>query len=448
MKNFNPLGKGKQVEKTAAHILYKTLCVDTYTQYPYEKQSLGEEMYVINQVIGEYWKPRYLVDEKNKTAVEFMSLWTVLQTVTVDDIDWDTLQGLPEKAINQAKALDAEFPTFIRKYNGGVASVDWELNPDGYYYMDEDGFGMTNDKEITIYGYIDREGKTLVKFKAIKDFKELDIMEEEAKMNLKNKMITMKRKIKITAWTIAAIILLSGCVFGGLFLKNYLYEKFNPLFEETTIFPDGSRVCPTDTTFTVNGIEIKMIGVKGGKINCKGFRETIELNDFYIGETEVTQELWMSVMGDNPSSYNDSILCPVESIDLVECLEFVHKLDSVSGIKFYVQSYPEWLYVAHLGCRNANTSYYDDSMSWYKENSDDTTHPVKQKKPNALGVYDMVGNVSEWTISGSDPLFFVMGGSYETEKECCKIDAYDIYHAYIKTESTGLRLVCYPKISK
>lgn len=257
----------------------------------------------------------------------------------------------------------------------------------------------------------------------------------------------MKRKIKVAVWIIIAIIILVGCAIGGLLLKNYLYETLNPPFEETTIYPDDSRENPVDTTFTVNGIEIKMIGVKGGKINCKGLRETIELKDFYIGETEVTQELWMSIMGNNPSIHKDSILCPVEGIDLVECLEFVHKLDSVSGIRFYIQSYPEWLYVAHLGGKDANTSYYDDSTSWYKENSDNTIHPVKQKHPNALGVYDMVGNVSEWTISGSDPLFFVMGGSFETEKKNCKIDAHDVYHTNIKMGSTGLRLVCYPKKS-
>lgn len=258
----------------------------------------------------------------------------------------------------------------------------------------------------------------------------------------------MKRKIKITVWVIVTIILLFVCTIGGLLIKNYLYEILNPIFEETTIFPNDNRENPADTTFTVNGIKIKMIGVKGGKINCTGLRETIKLKDFYIGETEVTQELWMSIMGNNPSVYKDSVLCPVECVDLVECLEFVHKLDSVSGIKFYIQSYPEWLYVAHLGGRNANTSYYDNSMSWYKENSDSTTHPVKQKRPNALGVYDMVGNVSEWTISGSDPLFFVMGGSYETEKKSCKIDAHDVYHANIKMGSTGLRLVCYPDVEK
>lgn len=123
-------------------------------------------------------------------------------------------------------------------------------------------------------------------------------------------------------------------------------------------------------------------------------RKNIGLKDFYVAETEVTRELWTSVMGDNPSTYRDSIPCPVESIDLVEILEFVHKLDSVSGIRFYIQSYPEWLYAAHLGCRDANNSYYDDDMSWYKENSENTPHPVKQKKPNVLGVYEMVGNVS------------------------------------------------------
>lgn len=180
MKIFNLFDKSKQVEETAANVLYGTLSVDMFTQYPYEKQSLGEEMYVIKAVIGEYWKPCFLVDEKNKSAVKFMNFSTVLQTVTVNDIDWDSLQGLPEKAILRAQTLNALFPTFIGKYNKGVALVDWQLNPDGRYYMDEDGFGMTDDEEISIYGYIDREGKPLVKFKAISDFKELDAMEEEA----------------------------------------------------------------------------------------------------------------------------------------------------------------------------------------------------------------------------------------------------------------------------
>ena len=90
---------------------------------------------------------------------------------------------------------------------------------------------------------------------------------------------------------------------------------------------------------------------------------SVTLSSYYIGKYEVTQAEWKAIMGNNPSVHKDSILCPVEGIDLVECLEFVHKLDAVSGIRFYIQSYPEWLYVAHLGSRNTNTSYYDNCWS-------------------------------------------------------------------------------------
>ena len=70
----------------------------------------------------------------------------------------------------------------------GVARVDWQLNPDGRYYMDDDGFGMTDDEEIEIYGFIDTKGNVLVKFKAIKDRKELEVMRKEAEEIVKDRM--------------------------------------------------------------------------------------------------------------------------------------------------------------------------------------------------------------------------------------------------------------------
>ena len=81
-----------------------------------------------------------------------------------------------------------------------------------------------------------------------------------------------------------------------------------------------------------------MIGIRGGKIHCRGLRNEIELADFYLGETEVTQGLWKAVMGDNPSCHQDGDEFPAESVDLIDCLEFVCKLDSLSGIAFTIQS--------------------------------------------------------------------------------------------------------------
>ena len=76
--------------------------------------------------------------------------------------------------------MSFHFPSFIREFRNGVAQVDWQLNPDGRYYMDDDGFGMTDDEEIEIYGFIDTKGNVLVKFKAIKDRKELEVMRKKA----------------------------------------------------------------------------------------------------------------------------------------------------------------------------------------------------------------------------------------------------------------------------
>lgn len=252
----------------------------------------------------------------------------------------------------------------------------------------------------------------------------------------------MKRIGRISIGVITAVLLLA-CIIGGVWLVG----KLRSPFEKTTIFAEEGMVCPPDTTFIANGIQIKMIGIQKGKINCKGLKETIELNEYYIGETEVTQELWMAIMGYNPSMNKDSILCPVENVDLVECLEFIHKLDSITGVDFNIQTYPQWLYTAHLGVCDDASLYCDalDSVGWYKGNSGGKPHPVKQKKPNALGIYDIIGNVSEWTISGSDPLFVVAGGGYESDKSSCGIESHEFDHAHIKTGATGLRLVCYPK---
>ena len=175
-KKLNKIvGNGSLEEK-----LYKVLQADTYKTDLYQTWDLGEGMSVLHKNIMGWYKPRFVLNHNKKTAFEFMDSYETLVTVTEDDVDWSTLKKLPEDAIFRARRLSFHFPSFIRAFKNGVAQVDWQLNPDGRYYMDDDGFGMTADDEIEIYGFIDTEGKVIVKFQTINDYKDLERLRKEA----------------------------------------------------------------------------------------------------------------------------------------------------------------------------------------------------------------------------------------------------------------------------
>lgn len=146
-------------------ILYQNLTSPQYKTRPYYQSDLGEDMILVSQVIDEYIKPRYLMDCRTKRAVEFMDKAQRLLTVTDDDIDWRSLKRVKdEDAIDVARFRLFVYPGDISRYENGMAEVRWEINPDGRFYCDEDGFGMTGDVEINLYGVIDRKGKVVKKF--------------------------------------------------------------------------------------------------------------------------------------------------------------------------------------------------------------------------------------------------------------------------------------------
>lgn len=147
------------------------------------KNDLGEDMAEINVLMGRFWKPYYLLDHRAKKAYQWIDSEETLQTVTTDDIDWDALKAanVSDSILRRAERLSFHFPSFIYKFEDGFAEVKWQLNPDGMYYMDSDGYGMTDDDEFNIYGIIDRTGKVIVKFRPIKDYSALEDMKGEAK---------------------------------------------------------------------------------------------------------------------------------------------------------------------------------------------------------------------------------------------------------------------------
>ena len=160
----------------------------------------------------------------------------------------------------------------------------------------------------------------------------------------------------------------------------------------------------------VNGVKFNMMCVEGGTFMMGATADYAEaeadekpqhevtLSDYYIGQTEVTQQLWQAVMGYNPSSFKGDNL-PVESVSWDECQQFVEKLSQMTGLYFRLPTEAEWEYAARGGNRSKGYTYAGsnnaDSVAWHIWNTT-SLQEVGQLQSNELGIYDMTGNVWEF----------------------------------------------------
>ncbi len=234
----------------------------------------------------------------------------------------------------------------------------------------------------------------------------------------------------------------------------------------------------TVLTFTVKGVSFKMIKVEGGTFtmgataeqgkdaydNERPAHRVTLTDDYYIGQTEVTQALWTVVMGSNPSEFKGDNL-PVEQVSWYDCQTFIEKLNNLlskelGGKRFAFPTEAQWEFAARGGNKSKGYTYAGsnnlDDVAWYRDNSGGMTHPVAQKHPNELGLYDMSGNVWEWckdwyvrysSNAQTNPQGPAIGAwrvlrgvSWNFNAEDCRVSFRDYFNPDPAYQALGLRL--------
>ena len=271
---------------------------------------------------------------------------------------------------------------------------------------------------------------------------------------------------------ILLVLLLTAGVTVATAQKRNKSSKGNHVAKAQSATPK-SNAGSVIQTFTVNGVSFTMIAVQGGTFTMGATGEQgsdaysdekpahkVTVSSFYIGQTEVTQELWEAVMGGNPSKFKGAKR-PVENVSWDDCQEFIRKLNAKTGKSFRLPTEAEWEYAARGGSRSQGYKYSGGNsvgdVAWYDVNSYDKgksspdygTHNVATKRANELGIYDMSGNVWEWcqdkwynydgsSYTGSNRVS--RGGSWYDNARFCRVSFRDYCSPDYRYGNLGLRL--------
>lgn len=172
--------------------------------------------------------------------------------------------------------------------------------------------------------------------------------------------------------------------------------------------------------------------------------------DYFMCKYEVTQELWIAIMEYNPARFVADNR-PVERVSWDKCVQFVEKLNKNeqvknSGFVFRLPTEEEWEYACKAGS-NGDFGFVSegvvgtlDEMGWCKETSATGSQPVGMKKPNMWGLYDMHGNVWEWTSTREGYLPVRRGGSWYNGSDGCFVSTRHSDPSSFSDDTLGFRL--------
>ncbi len=217
-------------------------------------------------------------------------------------------------------------------------------------------------------------------------------------------------------------------------------------------------------------LEVEMVTFQGGTfmMGSNDYFQTepihnVTLNTFKIAKYEVTQKLWVAVIGTNPSYFTGDENRPVEQVSWNDVQLFITKLNQLTGKNYRLPTEAEWEYAARGGNQSQGYAFAGsndvNSVAWHNGNSGSTTHPVGTKAPNELGLYDMSGNVHEFcqdwfsenyygispsnnpTGPSTGTLRVCRGGSYGSNLDFCRSVYRNALNPNNKSNRFGFRLV-------
>lgn len=173
--------------------------------------------------------------------------------------------------------------------------------------------------------------------------------------------------------------------------------------------------------------------------------------DWLMCKTEVTQDLWEAIMGENPSTFRGAKR-PVENVSWNDCHEFIKRLNKHTGLEFRLPTEDEWEYACRAGSIGdwgnvkKGQEGYLDAMGWYEGNSNLKTQPVAQKVSNAWGLCDMHGNVGEWTSTSVGNGRMIRGGGFHSALgDCTAGNRRSWFFPDLRCDRIGFRLVLQEK---
>lgn len=242
-----------------------------------------------------------------------------------------------------------------------------------------------------------------------------------------------------------------------------------------------------DFVETALGLNMKMVYVQGGDFlmgatseqgsdaeNDEKTIRRVRLDSYYIGECEVTQAQWQKVMG--TSIYQQASKAgvsakatgpdyPMYYVSWEEAQAFCRELSRLTGRTYCLPTEAQWEYAARGGNKNDGTKYSGswsiDAVAWYDGNSGANLHPVKNKRANALGLYDMSGNVWEWCTDWYSESYNVndtnnptgassglgrvlRGGSWRYNARSCRVSYRFSFNPSSRFNGNGFRVVVLP----